>query len=154
MAQQKIDIRNRKAYHDYEIIEKYIAGMSLTGSEIKSIRQGKASLADAYCKFIGDELFVLMRIAEYEQGGAFGHDPDRKRKLLLRKSELKRLKKKVQEKGLTIVPLRLFINDRGWAKLEIALVRGKKLHDKREDIKRRDQKRELDRERKYSGFKF
>ena len=154
MPQQKIDIRNRRAFHDFEIIEKFTAGMSLTGSEIKSIRQGKASLADAYCKFFGDELFVLMRIAEYEQGGAFGHEPDRKRKLLLKKKELKRLKKKVQEKGLTIIPLRLFINKRGWAKLEIALVKGKKLHDKRESIKKRDQKRELARERKLSGYNF
>jgi len=154
MPQQKIDIRNRRAFHDFEIIEKFTAGMSLTGSEIKSIRQGKASLADAYCKFFGYELFVLMRIAEYEQGGAFGHEPDRKRKLLLKKKELKRLKKKVQEKGLTIIPLRLFINKRGWAKLEIALVKGKKLHDKRESIKKRDQKRELARERKLSGYNF
>ncbi len=154
MAQNKIDIRNKKAYHDYEILEKFTAGMVLTGSEIKSIRQGKASLADAYCRFKGDELYVKMKIAEYKYGGAYGHEPDRERKLLLRKNELRRLRKKVQEKGLTIIPLRLFINERGWAKLEIALARGKKKHDKREDIKRRDLKREMERERKYSNFKF
>ena len=154
MAQNKIDIRNKKASHDFEILERFTAGLVLTGSEIKSIRLGKASLADAYCKFKGDELFVKMKIAEYEYGGAYGHDPDRERKLLLRKNELRRLRKKVQEKGLTIIPLRLYINERGLAKLEIALARGKKKHDKREDIKRRDLKREMERERKYSNFKF
>ncbi len=150
----KIEIKNKKAYHNFEILEEYEAGLQLTGSEIKSLRRGKASLADAYCKFFGDELYVLMKIAEYEYGGAYGHDPNRKRKLLLHKQELKRLKKKVQEKGLTIIPLKLYINDRGWAKLKIALARGKKLHDKREDIKQRDLKREMQRQRKYENLNF
>ncbi len=154
MKQQKINIKNKKAYFNYEIVEKFTAGIVLTGSEIKSIRQGKASLNDAYCKFIGNELYVLMKISEYSHGGAYNHDPDRKRKLLLKKRELRRLQKKVQEKGFTIVPLRLYINDRGLAKLEIALARGKKQHDKREDIKRRDQKREMARERKALNLKI
>ncbi len=148
----KINIINKKAYHQYEIIEKFTAGMVLTGSEIKSIRQGKASLNDAYCKFIKGELYVLMTIAEYSHGGVYNHDPKRKRKLLLTKRELKRLEKKVQERGYTIIPLRLFINERGWAKLEIALAKGKKLYDRREEIKRRDMKREIARERKYSNL--
>ncbi len=154
MGQNKINIVNKKAYHNFEIIEKFTAGMVLTGSEIKSIRQGKASLNDAYCKFIKGELYVLMTIAEYSHGGVYNHDPNRKRKLLLTKRELRRLQKKVQERGYTIIPLRLFINERGWAKLEIALARGKKMHDKREDIKRRDMKREMARERKYANFKI
>ncbi len=140
------EIVNRKAYHDYEILEKYIAGLQLTGTEIKSIRQGKANLKDAFCYFKDGELWVKnMHIAEYNKAGYTQHDPYRERKLLLRRAELNRLSGKVEEKGLTIVPLRLFISPKGWAKLEIALVRGKKKYDKRETIRRREVQREMER---------
>ncbi len=140
------EIVNKKAYHDYEILEKYIAGIQLKGTEIKSIRQGKASIKDAFCYFKDGELFVKnMHIAEYDKAGYTTHDPYRDRKLLLRRSELNRLSGKVEEKGLTIVPLRLFITPKGWAKLEIALVRGKKKYDKRETIKKREAQRQMER---------
>lgn len=147
--QQKINIKNKKAYHDYEILEKLVAGIELMGTEIKSVRLGKASLTDTYCAFRDHELFVTgMHIAEYKQGSYYNHEPYRERKLLLTQSELKRWYKRVREKGLTITPLRLFLNDRGLAKLEIALVRGKKEYDKRETIKQKDLEREMGRLRK------
>jgi SsrA-binding protein len=149
MAQQKINIKNKKAYFNYEIIDKFEAGIVLAGTEIKSIRAGKASLADAYCKFIDGELWVLMSIAEYSHGGVYNHEPNRRRKLLLTKRELRKLEKKTQESGMTIVPLRLYLNDKGFAKLEIALARGKKKYDHRQAIKDRDEKREMARNRKY-----
>ncbi len=149
MAQQKINIRNKKAYYNYEIIDKYEAGLELLGTEIKSIRAGKASLNDAYCKFIKNELWVLMSIAEYSHGGVFNHEPNRRRKLLLTKRELKKLERKIQNGGMTIVPLRLYLNDRGLAKMTIALVKGKKKYDHRQNIKERDAKRDLSREHKY-----
>ncbi len=149
MSAQKINIKNKKAYFNYEIIDKYEAGIVLSGTEIKSIRAGKASLADAYCKFIDGELWILMSIAEYSHGGAYNHEPNRRRKLLLTKRELRKLEKKTQEGGMTIVPLRLYINDRGLAKLQIALARGKKKYDHRQAIKDRDEKREMARSRKY-----
>jgi SsrA-binding protein len=149
MAQQKINIKNKKAYFNYEIIDKFEAGIVLSGTEIKSIRAGKASLADAYCKFIDGELWVLMSIAEYSHGGVYNHEPNRRRKLLLTKRELRKLEKKTQESGMTIVPLRLYLNDKGFAKLEIALARGKKKYDHRQAIKDRDEKREMARNRKY-----
>lgn len=138
------EIVNRKALHEYEILEKYIAGIVLTGTEIKSIREGKASLVDAYCYVKDGEMWVKgMYIAAYEKAGHnTQHDPYRDRKLLLRRAEIDRLAGRVQEKGLTIVPLRLFISERGWAKLEIALVRGRKLHDKREVLRRKAMERE------------
>jgi SsrA-binding protein len=142
----RINIKNKKAWHDYEIIEKFTAGMQLTGTEIKSIRQGKASLVDSYCYFINGELFVKnMQIAEYEYGTHYNHDPKRDRKLLLQKKELKKLEKNVKEKGYTIIVLSLFISDKGYAKLEISLARGKKEYDKREDIKKKDTQRQLER---------
>lgn len=151
-ATNKIHIENRKAFHSYEILEKFTAGIVLTGTEIKSIRLGKASLNEAYCKFFGNELFVLMHIAEYDFGGVYNHDPNRKRKLLLTKKELKRLKKKVEESGYTIVPLELYINEKGLAKLTIALAKGKKQFEKRAAIKERDIQKEIARELKKRNF--
>ncbi|MBL7113027.1 MAG: SsrA-binding protein SmpB [Bacteroidales bacterium] len=144
--ENRINIKNKKAYFDYEIIEKYVAGIQLTGTEIKSIRQGKASLADSYCYFTNNELWVKnIRISEYDQGSYNNHDPYRDRKLLLNRKELNKLEKKVREKGLTIVVLRLFINEKGLAKLDIGLSRGKKEYDKRESIKEKDIKRDMER---------
>ncbi len=133
----QIEIKNKKAYFEYHILEKYIAGLVLTGTEIKSIRQGKANINDAFAYFKGDELYLKnAHISEYSQGNIYNHDPLRERKLLLTKKELKKLKRKLQDEGITLIPLRLFINERGWAKLEIALAKGKKLYDKRETILR------------------
>ncbi len=142
----EIDIKNKKAWHDYEILDKFVAGIVLTGTEIKSLRAGKASLVDSYCFFNEDELFVKgMHISEYDFGNIFNHFPKRDRKLLLTRRELKKLQKNVKEKGLTIVALRIFLAASRFAKLEIALARGKKEFDKREDIKKKDSKRQLDR---------
>jgi len=142
----EINIRNKKAWHDYEFLEHFTAGMQLTGTEIKSIRAGKASLVDAYCYFNENELWVKgMHISEYDFGNLNNHDPKRDRKLLLNRKELKKLAKNVKEKGLTIIALRIFLAGNGYAKLEIALARGKKEYDKREDLKKKDSKRELDR---------
>ena len=139
-----INIKNRKASFEYEFLEKFTAGLVLKGTEIKSIREGRVNLQEAYCTFYGEELWVQnMHISAYEQANIFNHEPLRQRKLLLNKRELAKLKTKIEEKGLTIVPIRLFLSGRGFAKLEIALARGKKLHDKRESIKERDMKREL-----------
>ncbi len=140
----KINIKNRKASFEYEFLETYVTGITLTGTEIKSVREGKINLSEAYCYFKRGELFVRqMNISTYTQGTHYNHEPTRERKLLLKNVELKKLEAKSEEKGLTIVPVRLFINDRGWAKLEIALAKGKKLYDKREDIKQKDLQREL-----------
>lgn len=142
----RINIKNKKAYFDYEIIEKHVAGMQLRGTEIKSLRQGKASLADSYCYFSNNELWIKnMRITEYENASHFNHDPYRDRKLLMNRKELNKLEKQIREKGLTIITLRVFINEKGLAKTEIALARGKKQYDKREAIKQKDLKREMER---------
>ncbi len=142
-----IDIKNRRASFDYEFLETFIAGIMLTGTEIKSIRGGKATLSDAYCYFSGDELFVKnMHIAEYWWGSFSNHDPRRDRKLLLNRKELNKLLRRTKEKGLTIVASKLFINDGGYAKLVIALARGKKEYDKRASIKEKDLRREMDRQ--------
>ncbi len=142
----EIDIKNKKAWHDFEIIDKFVAGIVLTGTEIKSLRAGKASLVDSYCFFNDDELFVKgMHISEYDFGNIYNHFPKRDRKLLLTRRELKKLQKNVKEKGLTIVALKIFLAASSYAKLEIALARGKKEFDKREDIKKKDSKRQLDR---------
>ena len=148
-----INIMNKRARHDYEILETLTAGMVLEGGEIKSIRGGKAHLNEAYCYFYRSSLHVKnMHIAPYEAASFRPPDPRRARKLLLHKREQNKWKGSVEEKGLTIVPLRLFLSKRGWAKLEIALVRGKKTYDKREDIKKREAKRTLDRlKKRYSG---
>lgn len=144
--QKQIDIKNKKAYYEFEFLDKFIAGMMLTGTEIKSIRQGKVAMNDAWCYFAKGDLFVKnLNIAIYDKGTHYNHEPLRPRKLLLKKRELNKLTAKIKEKGLTIVPLRLFLSDRGFAKLEIALAKGKKTHDKRETIKERDMKREIQR---------
>ncbi len=143
---QNVNIKNKKSSHEYEFLEKFIAGIQLTGTEIKSIKAGKASLVDSYCYFNNGELFLKgMHVSEYWWGTYNNHDPKRDRKLLLNKKELVKLERKSQEKGLTIIAIRLFVTERGLAKLEIALARGKQDFDKREDIKKRDHKREMDR---------
>ena len=148
--QRTINIQNKKARFNYEILDKYTAGIVLTGTEIKSIRTSEASIAESFCEFNDkEELFIInMTIEEYLYGTYYNHKPKAERKLLLNRKELKKLKKEVSTKGLTIVPLKLFINDNGFAKLEIALAKGKKVHDKRETIKDRDNKRNLDRIKK------
>ncbi|MFD2697511.1 SsrA-binding protein SmpB [Mesonia sediminis] len=149
MSKNNINIQNRKARFQYEIIDKYIAGISLAGTEIKSIRQGKASIAESFCEFHRNELYVInMHIEEYSHASHFNHNPKSERKLLLQRKELRKLHKEVSNTGLTIIPLRLFINERGLAKLQIGLAKGKKMHDKRETIKDRENKRKLDRIKK------
>lgn len=139
-----INIRNRQAGYEFELLDKYVAGLVLRGTEIKSIREGKVNLQDGYCYFNNGELFAKgVTIDQYAQGTHYNHEAQRERKLLLKKTELHKLEKRVEEKGLTLLPTRLFINERGYAKLEIALGRGRKLHDKRNTIKDRDAKREL-----------
>jgi SsrA-binding protein len=141
-----INIRNRQAGFEYELLDKYTAGLVLMGTEIKSIREGKVNLQDGYCYLNNGELFVKgINITPYAEGTHYNHEATRERKLLLKRSEIKKLESKVEEKGHTLVPTRLFINEKGLAKLEIAVARGKKLHDKRDSIKERDAKRELDR---------
>lgn len=141
-----IQIKNKRAYFDYHIIDKYVAGLALLGTEIKAIRQGKANMSDAFCMFIGNILYVRnLHISEYSHSSFHHHDIKRDRALLLHKKELKKLKVKGEEKGYTIVPLRIFMNERGLAKIEIALAQGKKEFDKRESIKDRESKREMDR---------
>ncbi len=145
---KKIEIKNKKAAFEYFLVEKYTAGLVLTGTEIKSIRNGKASITEAYCAFEGEELFVKnMHIAEYDYGTYNNHEPRRPRKLLLTRRELKKMLVKTKERGFTIIPTLLFINDKGLAKLEIALAKGKKLYDKRESIKQKDMERHNLRER-------
>jgi len=144
--QQKISIKNRRAGFDYTFIEKFTAGIVLLGTEIKSIREGKASLVDSYCYFRNDELYIRsLNISIYTEGNLYNHEPTRERKLLLHKQELTKLKKKMQDKGLTIVPTVLFTSDSGYAKVEIAVAKGKKLYDKREDLKTKDLNREMNR---------
>ena len=140
----KVNIRNKRASYEYEFIDKYVAGIMLKGTEIKSIREGKVNLQDGYCVFYKDELFAKnIHISPYKQGTHFNHEPTRERKLLLNKRELLKLKQKSEEKGLSIIPIKLFTNARGLAKLEITLARGKKLYDKRQSIKEKDLKHEL-----------
>lgn len=144
----KIKIKNRKAFFEYFILDKYVAGIVLTGTEIKSIREGKVSLEESFCAFKEDELFVVnMHIAEYKFGTYNNHEPKHDRKLLLNRKELKKLHNKIKEKGFTIIPIILFVNEKGLAKLEIGLAKGKKLYDKRESIKTKDTKRDIERSR-------
>lgn len=146
---KRIIAKNKRARYEYEIIETYEAGIALTGTEIKSIRQGRVNLQESYAKIGKDGMMILgMHISPYEQGNIFNVDPVRPRRLLLHKRELRKIKSDTKEKGFTIVPLSLYINEEGRAKLEIAVVRGKKLYDKREDIAKRDAKRRMDRERR------
>ena len=148
--QKIINIKNKRARFEYELIDEYTAGIVLTGTEIKSIRNSKASIAESFCEFNhkGELFTVNMHIEEYAFGTRFNHKPKAQRKLLLNKKELSKLYKEVKNGGLTIVPLRLFINEKGFAKIRIALARGKKLYDKRETIKDRENKRDLDRVKK------
>ncbi|WP_339753451.1 SsrA-binding protein SmpB [uncultured Winogradskyella sp.] len=148
--QKTVNILNKKAKFQYEILDKYTAGIVLTGTEIKSIRSGKASIAESFCEFNDrEELFVInMTVEEYAFGNYYNHKPKAERKLLLNRKELKKLKKEMDIKGNAIIPLRLYINEKGFAKLTIALAKGKKLFDKRETIKDRDNKRDLDRIKK------
>ena len=141
-----IDIRNKRAGFEYELLDRYTAGIVLYGTEIKSLRMGKGRIAESFCQFKDGELFVInMNIDQYDHATYFNHAARRERKLLLTRTELRRMDRSVKEKGLTVVPLRLFINDRGLAKMEIALARGKKLYDKRESIKDKDVRRNADR---------
>jgi SsrA-binding protein len=144
--EQQIKIKNKKAFFEYFLVEKYVAGIELSGTEIKSIRTGKVSLVESYCMFRGNELFVInMHIAPYQYGTYNNHDPKRDRKLLLNRRELKKLAIKTKERGFAIIPTLLFINEKGLAKLEIALAKGKKLYDKRETIKTKDTQRDMER---------
>ncbi|MCO6484807.1 MAG: SsrA-binding protein SmpB [Saprospiraceae bacterium] len=148
-AKRQIEIRNKRASFEYHFLQVFEAGILLTGTEIKSIRKGNANLTDAFCVFKKGELYVRnLFIAEYELGTAYNHEPRRTRKLLLRSSELVKLERKVKERGLTIVPTCLYVNERGLAKLEIALAQGKKSYDKRESLKAKDQSRDLARIKK------
>ncbi len=148
--QKTVNILNKKAKFQYDILDKYTAGIVLTGTEIKSIRSGKASIAESFCEFNDrEELFVInMTVEEYAFGNYYNHKPKAERKLLLNRKELKKLKKEMDVKGNAIIPLRLYINEKGFAKLILGLGKGKKLYDKRETIKDRDNKRDLDRIKK------
>ncbi|MDO4216650.1 MAG: SsrA-binding protein SmpB [Bacteroidales bacterium] len=149
MQQEKniIEVKNKKAEYQYYLVDDYTAGIVLTGTEIKSIRDGKANLTDAYCVFIGNELFVRqMHISEYRFGSWLNHPAKRDRKLLLTKRELKKLQNKIKERGFTIIPTLLFVDPRGYAKLNISLARGKKFFDKRETIKAKDSRRDMERQ--------
>lgn len=144
-----VSIENRKARFNYELLDDYTAGIALMGTEIKSIRQGKVNMSDSHCAFEGNELMLLnMHINPYENASFFKHEEKRPRKLLLKKVELKRIRKGLEEKGYTLIPTRLFINEKGLCKISISLARGKKTFDKREDIKERDQEREMRRAEK------
>ena len=146
--EKKVEIKNKKASYTFFLVEKYTAGIMLAGTEIKSIRNGKASITEAYCAFENNELWVKnMHIAEYSYASHNNHAPKQERKLLLNKKELKKLLIKTNERGYTIIPTLLYINEKGLAKLEIALARGKKLYDKRETIKKKDMQRDTERER-------
>jgi SsrA-binding protein len=145
----KVEIKNKKAKFEFEFVETFTAGIQLFGTEIKSIRNNKASISEAYAVMVKNELFIRnMYIADYENGGHFNHESKRDRKLLLNKLELSKINKKIKNKGLTIVPTRLFISSNGWAKMNIAVAKGKKIYDKREDLKTKDIKREIDRKLK------
>jgi SsrA-binding protein len=145
--EKHIEIKNRRASFEYFFLENYSAGIMLMGTEIKSIRQGKVNLTDAYCLFLGEELFIRqMNISKYNEGTYYNHEPLRDRKLLLTKRELRKLQNKLKDQGLTMIPTRMYISERGFAKVEIALAKGKKLYDKRDSIKEKDVKRSMERE--------
>lgn len=144
MAREQIIIKNKKASFEYSFLVSFTAGIMLTGTEVKAIREGKATLSESFCILANGDLWVKnMHISEYKQGSYNNHEPKRLRKLLLNKNELTKIQSKLKEKGVTIIPIQLFFNERGLAKLEIALARGKKTFDKREDIKKKDQQREI-----------
>lgn len=146
MSQKEVNIRNKKARFEYHLMDTYVAGMQLTGTEIKSIRKSKASILEAYCIFDRGEVWIRnMHITEYENGSFYNHKPRTDRKLLLNKKEIKQIEKFLTVKGNTLIPLKLFLSEKGWAKLEIACAQGKKLHDKRQDLKEKDDRRDMDR---------
>ncbi len=147
---KSIEIKNKRAKFDYEWLDTYTAGMHLVGTEVKSIRMGKASIAEAYCYLTEGELFIKgMNVAEWSHGNIYNHDPIRERKLLLSKRELDKIEKAVKDQGITIVPTKLFISEKGWVKLNIAVARGKKNYDKRQSLKDKDAKRDLARLKSY-----
>ncbi len=147
---KKVITTNRKAFHDYSIYEKYVAGIVLTGTEIKSIRKNAINLKDSFCKIEANEIFMYnCHISPYEQGNRYNHKAERTRKLLLTKKEILKMQSKIKKDGYTIIPLEVFIT-KGFAKIEIGLAKGKKLHDKRDDIAKKDQKREMERASKVS----
>ncbi|HIE03882.1 MAG TPA: SsrA-binding protein SmpB [Candidatus Latescibacteria bacterium] len=149
---ERVVVRNRRARHDYDILETYEAGIVLKGTEVKSLREGRASIQDAYAKVEDGEVWLhQMHISPYERGGRFNHDPKRPRKLLLHKYEIKKLMGRTQERGFTLVPLKVYFNDRGIAKLELALAKGKKLYDRRREIARRVEEREIERALRRKG---
>ena len=144
--QRKINIKNKKAKFEYHLIDRFTAGLVLSGTEIKSIRNGKASILEAYCVYDNGEVWIRnMHITAYENGSYYNHKPRTDRKLLLNKREIQKIAKFLKVKGNTVVPLKIFISEKGWAKLEIATAQGKKLHDKRQDLKEKDDKRAMDR---------
>lgn len=147
--QNNINIKNKRARFEYELLDEFTAGIQLLGTEIKSIREGKAKITDSYCFMDNGELFIRnMHVSEYSHGNINNHEPLRERKLLLKRDELKKCEKKLKDKGLTIVALKMFINASGYAKLNIAIAKGKKLHDKRDNLKDKDLKRDIDRAKK------
>ena len=146
MAKNEVNIRNKRARFEYHLLDDYVAGVQLTGTEIKSIRNGKASILEAYCVMSGGEVWIRnMHVTEYENASFYNHKPRGDRKLLLNKKEILKIEKFLKIKGNTLVPLRMFLSEKGWIKLEIACAQGKKLHDKREDLKEKDDKRDIDR---------
>ncbi|MDD2984060.1 MAG: SsrA-binding protein SmpB [Crocinitomicaceae bacterium] len=146
MSEKQVNIRNKKARFEYHLMDVYVAGMQLTGTEIKSIRKSKASIMESYCVYDRNEVWIRnMHITEYDNASFYNHRPRTDRKLLLNKKEIKEIAKFLSVKGNTLIPLKLFISEKGWAKLEIATAVGKKLHDKRHDMKEKDDKREMDR---------
>jgi SsrA-binding protein len=144
MGFEQVVIKNKKASFEYNLLQTFSAGIVLTGTEVKSIREGKASLSESYCIIMNGELWVKnLHISEFKQGSYNNHDPKRLRKLLIKKIELRKIESKLKEKGTTIIPVQLYFNERGYAKLDISLARGKKQYDKREDLKKKDQEREI-----------
>jgi SsrA-binding protein len=146
MSKNEINIRNKKAKFEYHLLDTFEAGIVLSGTEIKSIRKSKASILEAYCIFYNGEVWIRnMHVSEYENASFYNHKPKADRKLLLKKTEIQKIEKFLKIKGNTVVPLRVFLSEKGWAKLEIACAQGKKLHDKRQDLKEKDDKRDIDR---------
>lgn len=146
MSQTAVNIKNKRARFEYHLLDTFVAGIQLTGTEIKSIRRNKASILEAYCIFSRGEMWIRnMHITEYENGSFYNHQPRSDRKLLLNRKEINKIEKFLKDKGNTVIPLKIFISDKGWAKMEIALAQGKKLHDKRQDLKEKDDKRDMDR---------
>ena len=146
MPQKELNIRNKKARFEYHLEDVFQAGMQLSGTEIKSIRSGKASILEAYCICSNGEVWSRnMHVTEYENGSFYNHKPRAERKLLLNRKEIEKIEKFLKTKGNTLIPLKLFLSEKGWVKVEIACAIGKKLHDKRNDLKEKDDKREMDR---------